>query len=80
MSFYVLGVFTVFLLLTTFSVVDGRVSFEFFGKAKQLELSEGSIRFLLALFWPMTLALFLFFVLTGLIKFITIAVLNKFKS
>lgn len=80
MSFYVLGVFTVFLLLTTFSVVDGNVSFEFFGKVKQLELSEGSIRFLLALFWPMTLALFLFFVLTGLIKFITIAVLNKFKS
>lgn len=80
MIFYVLGVFVVFLLLTTFSVVDGSVGFEFFGKAKQLELSEGFIRFILALFWPMTLALFLFFVLTGLIKFITIAVLNKFKS
>lgn len=79
MTFYVLGVFIVFLLLTAFSVVAGSVSFEFFGKAKQLELSEGSIRFLLALFWPMTLVIFIFFVLTGLIKFITIAVLNKFK-
>ena len=80
MIFYVLGVFIVFLLLTIFSVVGGSVSFEFFGKVKQLDLSEGFILFLLALFWPMTLVLFLFFVLTGLIKFITITVLNKFKS
>lgn len=79
MIFYGLGVFIVFLLLTT-SVADGRVVFEFFGEVEQLDLSEGSIRFLLALFWPLTLALFLFFVLTGVIKFITIAVLNKFKS
>lgn len=79
MIFYVLGVFIVFLLLTT-SVADGRVVFEFFGKVEQLELSEDSTRFLLALFWPITLALFLFFVLTGVVKFITIAVLNKFKS
>lgn len=79
MIFYGLGVFIVFLLLTT-SVADGRVVFEFFGEVEQLDLSEGSIRFLLSLFWPITLALFLFFVLTGVIKFITIAVLNKFKS
>lgn len=79
MIFYGLGVFIVFLLLTT-SVADGRVVFEFFGEVEQLDLSEGSIRFLLALFWPLTLALFLFFVLTGVVKFITIAVLNKFKS
>lgn len=79
MIFYGLGVFIIFLLLTT-SVADGRVVFEFFGEVEQLDLSEGSIRFLLSLFWPITLALFLFFVLTGAIKFITIAVLNKFKS
>lgn len=79
MIFYGLGVFIVFLLLTT-SVADGRVVFEFFGEVEQLDLSEGSIRFLLALFWPLTLASFLFFVLTGVTKFITIAVLNKFKS
>lgn len=80
MIFYVLGVFIAFLLLTTTSVVDGSMSFEFFGKTKQLELSEGYIILLSALFWPITLASFLFFVLTGGIKFITIAVLNKFKS
>ena len=79
MIFYGLGVFIVFLLLTT-SVADGRVVFEFFGEVEQLDLSEGSIRFLLALFWPLTLASFLFFVLTGVTKFITIAVLNKLKS
>ena len=82
MIFYGLGVLIVFLLLTTkySSVVGGSMSFEFFGKAKQLELSEDSTRFLLALFWPKTLASFLFFMLTGVIKSITIAVLNKFKS
>lgn len=82
MIFYGLGVLIVFLLLSTkySSVSDGRVSFKFFGKAKQLDLSEDSTRFLSALFWPITLASFLFFVLTGVIKFITIAVLNKFKS
>lgn len=80
MIFYVLGVFIVFLLLTTFSVVDGRVSFEFFSKGWQFKVSKGFARFILALFWPITLALFLFFLLTGLIKFITITVLNKFKS